>query len=94
MNLLDSELRPIYRSDVISNLLCIDFLLLFSQQEWLLSLKVTFLLPVFAVSKVAVSLRLYALTVPIIHRSETEKNERVNIFHELDSCTWTFDEEL
>ena len=35
----------------------------------------------------SVSLRLYALTVPIIHRSETEKNERVNIFHELDSCT-------
>ena len=94
MNLVDSELRPIYRSDVISNLLCIDFLLLFSQREWLLSLKVTFLLPVFAVSKVTVSLRLYALTVPIIYRSETEKNERVNIFHELDSCTWTFDEEL
>ena len=90
MNLVDSELRLIYRSDVISILFCIDFLLLFSQQEW----KVTFLLPVFAVSKVAVSLRLYALTVPIIHQSETEKNERVNIFHELDSCTWTFDEEL
>lgn len=90
MNLVDSELRLIYRSDVISILFCIDFLLLFSQQEW----KVTFLLPVFAVSKVAVSLRLYALTVPIIHRSETEKNKRVNIFHELDSCTWTFDEEL
>lgn len=90
MNLVDSELRLIYRSDVISILFCIDFLLLFSQQEW----KVTFLLPVFAVSKVAVSLRLYALTVPIIHRSETEKNKHVNIFHELDSCTWTFDEEL
>ena len=94
MNLVDSELRLIYRSDVISILFCIDFLLLFSQQEWLLSVKVTFLLPVFAVSKVAVSLRLYAFTVPIIHRSETEKNKRVNIFHELDSCTWTFDEEL
>ena len=90
MNLVDSELRLIYRSDVISILFCIDFLLLFSQQEW----KVTFLLPVFAVSKVAVSLRLFAFTVPIIHRSESEKNEPVNIFHELDSCTWTFDEEL